>query len=53
MIPVGETCPDCNEPLPFEAFYETAEDQMRGKYKCPKCGRDTGWREKRFEVDVL
>jgi len=42
MLPIGYPCPDCDEPLPIEAFYDTAEDDKSGHYRC-KCGRDTSW----------
>ena len=36
------TCPQCNSEV---IFYDTNEDETKGRYKCPNCRRDTTWKQ--------
>lgn len=40
-LPFGGYCPNCDH-TPV-TFYYTDSGMKRGKYKCPKCNRDTVW----------
>lgn len=35
-------CPECESDV---EYYDTADDQKSGRYRCPNCGRDTVWKQ--------